>query len=648
MQVAGDAQPHPNCGCVLVGAQGGTVGAAATRAAGTRPAEALAVEAAGEAARGATAYVNLEPDCSELASGLDEGVRALVQAGVARVVVGLRHPMPHASGRAVAALREQGVRVDVLGECAAQRDAEAVLEEARYACLEANEALCYRAATGRPFSVLKYAMTLDGKIATAAGHAAWVSSSEARERVLQVRRRSDAIIVGGNTLRRDDPRLTTRLAEGNQPYRVVLSRTMDLPDSCNLWDVSQAPTMVMTQRGARPELKRSLQARGVEVIEFDILTPAVVAQYCGHRGFLQCLWECGGTLAAPALSDGVIDKVLAFVAPKIIGGPTQPGVKHAPSPVGDLGNVMMGQAIELLQPRYEQVGPDIAVSGYLKEAAPPASKAGLFNASPTTAAPAKSGGGGGGSNNIAANPLDLPTSMIDAWGVLPQTAAGAQVALLSLADAPVIEFYKGWQNEHGVLSNFSAHPIVMPDGVYCDGNRKCGGEGGLSCVDDPAGGRTTWPCAEHFYQAQKFAGVEGDEARELRAAILRAPSPEAAAGLARRAERERPHLRRRDWSTTKVSVMRSALMAKFTQHEGPRELLLSTLQPRPAVLVEASPHDTYWGGGRDGRGSNHLGRLLMELRAELCRRPVLGVGRGGGGGGDDGDEAREQEIHTAG
>lgn len=174
---------------------------------------------------------------------------------------------------------------------------------------------------------------------------------------------------------------------------------------------------------------------------------------------------------------------------------------------------------------------------------------------------------------------------------------------------------KGW-NEYGAFSNFSPHPITMPDGVF-------GSEASCPCdVRDPDCVRTAWPSVEHFYQAQKFAGVDSDEARDLRARILAADAPEQAAGLARRAERERPHLRRGDWSTSKVGVMRAALLAKFTQHEGPRELLMSTARPRPAAIVEASPHDAYWGGGRDGKGSNHLGRLLMELRADLSRKGV--------------------------
>lgn len=150
---------------------------------------------AGEAARGATAYLNLETgDCH----GEAAAVEALVQAGVTRVVVGLRHPLPHLRGGAIAALRGAGVAVSVLGEApcsASQEQREAALD----ACLLANEALLHRAVTRRPLGLLKYAMTLDGKIATHTGHSAWVSSTASRQRVFEARAASDAVIVGGCT-----------------------------------------------------------------------------------------------------------------------------------------------------------------------------------------------------------------------------------------------------------------------------------------------------------------------------------------------------------------------------------------------------------------------------------------------------------------
>ncbi|PKI33595.1 hypothetical protein CRG98_046014, partial [Punica granatum] len=225
---------------------------------GTTPAEVQAVEAAGaDLCIGATAYLNMEPgDCH----GDSTAVSALVQAGIVRVVVGMRHPLQHLRGNAVRALRSQGIRVDVLGEDLQSK----AVEEAQKSCHLVNAHLIYRAASRVPFSVLKYAMTLDGKIAASSGHAAWISSKKSRSRVFELRGRSDAIVVGGNTVRKDNPRLTARHGGGHLPMRIVMTQTLDLPEEANLWDISEVSTIVVTQRGARRSFQKYLASKGVE------------------------------------------------------------------------------------------------------------------------------------------------------------------------------------------------------------------------------------------------------------------------------------------------------------------------------------------------------------------------------------------------
>ena len=238
--------------------------------------------------------------------------------------------------------------VSVLGmdAChASEADVEATLRH----CLATNEALLHRVVTQKPLSILKYAMTMDGKLAAETGHSAWVSCPLARQRVFDTRAISDAVVVGGNTVRRDNPNLTTRRESGFSPTRIIMSRTLDLPADANLWNVPLAPTIVMTQRGAQVQFQQELRDKGVEVVEFDFLSPEPVAEYCYERGFLQLLWECGGTLAAPAIATGVIHKVMAFVSPKIIGG------NKAPTPCGDLGFVEMTQAVRVNDLSVEQV-----------------------------------------------------------------------------------------------------------------------------------------------------------------------------------------------------------------------------------------------------------------------------------------------------
>lgn len=533
---AGFTSPHPNFGCVIATA-GKVVGEGYLYAQGTKPAEVQAVEAAGELCRGATAYLNMEPgDCH----GDRTAVSALVKAGITRVVVGIRHPLQHLRSYALRAMRSEGLQVDVLGEDLKSK----IVEEALKSCLIVNAPLIYRAASRVPFSVLKYAMTLDGKIAASSGHASWISSKESRYRVFELRGRSDAIVVGGNTVRKDNPRLTARHGGGHVPIRIVMSRTLNLPEVANLWDVSSVPTIVVTQRGARKSFQKFLASKGVEVVEFDILNTRDVMEYFYDRGYLSILWECGGTLAASAISSGIIHKVFAFVAPKIIGG------KNAPTPVGELGMVEMTQALDLIDFSYEQIGPDMLISGFLQP---------------------------------FPDPTPVIPSVDETYAIDPSVTP---------YESSIIFFYKTW-DLYGAFSNFSPHPIQMPD---------------------ENGDYQTWSSVEHYYQAHKFVGVNDPVARDFVEDIKSAKSPEEAARMGRTIQRQHPDLVRSDWDAVKIDVMYRALKCKFSIYPHLNSMLLSTAG---SVLVEASPHDLFWGGGRDGEGLNYLGRLLMQLRSEF-------------------------------
>ncbi|XP_024626911.1 riboflavin biosynthesis protein PYRR, chloroplastic isoform X2 [Medicago truncatula] len=462
---AGFTSPHPNFGCVIATPSGDVAGEGYLYAQGTSPAEVQAVTSAGERCRGATAYLNMEPgDCD----GDNTAVSALLQGGVKRVVIGMRHPLQHFRGNAVRALRSQGLQVDLLGEDLTSK----IIEDAQKECLLVNAPLICRASSRVPFSVLKYAMTLDGKIAASTGHAWWISCKQSRNLVFELRARSDAIIVGGNTVRRDNPRLTARHGGGHMPIRIVMSQSLDLPEEANLWDMSEVSTIVVTQRGARRSLQKLLASKGVEVVEFDILNPRDVMEYFYDRGYLSVFWECGGTLAASAISSGVIHKVYAFVAPKIIGG------KNAPSPVGDLGMVEMSQAINLIDVCYQQVGPDMLVSGFLQP---------LPDTAPTIPSPEET---------FIADPSVSPY------------------------ESSIIFFYKTW-DPHGALSNFSPHPIQMPD---------------------ENGENVTWLSVEHYYQAHKFVGVDDATAKDCLEKIKSVKSPEEAARIGRSIQRQRPDL----------------------------------------------------------------------------------------------------------
>lgn len=338
----GRTSPNPLVGAVVV-KDGEIVGEGFHPRAGEPHAEVFALRAAGELARGATVYVNLEPcnhygrtpPCSE----------GLIAAGVAKVVVGMVDPNPLVGGGGIERLRGAGVEVLVGVEMAA--------------CQQLNEGFVHRILHKKPLGILKYAMTLDGKIATVSGHSAWVTNPSARGEVHQLRAACDAVIVGGNTVRRDNPYLTSHQEGVHNPLRVVMSRQLDLPVDAHLWETAEAPTLVLTQVGANPDFQKLLQQKGVEIVELASLTPEFVMSHLYDRGFCSVLWECGGTLAASAIAQGAVQKILAFIAPKIIGG------SHAPTPVGDLGFDTMTEALILERVRWRVVGSDCLVEGYL-------------------------------------------------------------------------------------------------------------------------------------------------------------------------------------------------------------------------------------------------------------------------------------------
>jgi diaminohydroxyphosphoribosylaminopyrimidine deaminase/5-amino-6-(5-phosphoribosylamino)uracil reductase len=340
----GQTAPNPLVGAIIVQTDR-IVGRGFHPGAGHPHAEVLALREAGEMAKGATLYVNLEP-CSHYGR-TPPCSEALIAAGIAKVIIGMVDPDPRVSGTGIEQLRKAGIEV-VIG-----------VEEA--ACRQLNEAFIYRILYHRPFGILKYAMTLDGKIAATTGHSAWVTGKSSRHLVHQVRAACDAVIVGGNTVRRDNPHLTTHQIFPHNPLRVVMSRQLDLPLEAHLWETNEAPTLIFTGIDSNPKLQEQLLKKGVEVVELASLTPLSVALDLYERGLLSILWECGGTLAAQAIAEGVVQKVMAFIAPKIIGGQT------APSPVGDLGLAKMTEALTLERITLRSLDSDFLIEGYLPQ-----------------------------------------------------------------------------------------------------------------------------------------------------------------------------------------------------------------------------------------------------------------------------------------
>lgn len=339
---AGQTSPNPMVGAVVVN-QGEIVGEGYHPGAGNPHAEVFALKAAGDRAVGAALYVNLEP-CNHTGR-TPPCTEAILAAGIARVVIGMVDPDPRVSGKGIERLRQAGIEV-ITG-----------IEET--ACRRLNEAFVHSIQYQRPFGILKYAMTLDGKIAASSGHSAWVTSPKSRAWVHRLRTRCDAVIVGGQTVRRDNPHLTSHGQSDRNPLRVVMSRTLQLPKQAHLWQTDAAPTITFCDSQRDGDMQRYLESVGVEVVTLPSLEPLIVLECLQERGLRSVLWECGGQLAARAIAQRCVQKLYAFIAPKLIGG------AEAPTAVGDLGLTKMTEALCLNDIVVDQINADILIQGYL-------------------------------------------------------------------------------------------------------------------------------------------------------------------------------------------------------------------------------------------------------------------------------------------
>ncbi len=344
------ASPNPMVGCVLVGPDGQIVGAGYHPEAGQPHAEVFALREAGDKARGATAYVTLEP-CAHHGR-TPPCAEALLAAGVTRVVAAMTDPDKRVAGLGLERLRAGGVEVSV-----------GILEaEARVL----NAAYVKHRVTRLPWFVLKTAMTLDGKIATATGDAQWITSAISRKAVhRQLRDRCDAILTGVGTVLADDPSLTTRLTHrvGRNPWRIVVDSRLRTPLTANVVRLSEEDgrTIFATTSAADPEKRDALEALGCQVLDCDATDDGRVdltdfAYQLGTRGDMICvLVESGGQLAAGLLKAGLIDRWINYIAPKVVGG------SDAPGPVDSLGISLMSQARPVTFQKVRRCGPDIVI-----------------------------------------------------------------------------------------------------------------------------------------------------------------------------------------------------------------------------------------------------------------------------------------------
>jgi diaminohydroxyphosphoribosylaminopyrimidine deaminase/5-amino-6-(5-phosphoribosylamino)uracil reductase len=332
----GTTSPNPMVGAVVVRGDE-VVGRGFHERAGADHAEVGAIREAGERAAGAALYVTLEP-CSHQGR-TPPCVDRILSCGVSRVVCAIVDPDPRVSGRGVARLREAGLRVEV-----------GLLErEAR----RLNAYYIKHRTTGLPFVILKWAQSLDGRIASVSGDSRWITGEAARGRAHGLRGRVDAVLVGAGTVLADDPRLTVRMVEGRDPARIVLDSALRVPVTARVFGPGRA-IVAATERADEGQAGR-LRERGVEVWRLPEVGGRVdlreLMAELGRRDFLSVMIEGGAEVAASALRSGIVDQVWAFVAPKLIG--TGRGA------IGELGVERVAEAFGLEEVEIERVGEDL-------------------------------------------------------------------------------------------------------------------------------------------------------------------------------------------------------------------------------------------------------------------------------------------------
>lgn len=343
----GQVSPGPLVGCVVASRDGETIGEGFYVFERVKHAETIALEQAGERARGGTAYVTLEPHAHTRRT--PPCTEALIRAGIKRVVASIEDPNPLVSGRGFARLREAGVAVTVgtLGRDAAKL----------------NEKYIHSLRRGGPFVQLKLASSLDGRIATSTGDARWITGEESRARVQLLRHEHDAILVGAGTATTDDPLLTDRsgLARRRPLIRVVLDAQLQLsPESKLARAASAAPVLVFTSETADAHKIAALENRGVEILKIgagghDI---ARVLEELKAREVQGLLVEGGARVAGAFLRAELVNKASFFVAPIILGG-------DALGAIGGAGALTVGEAARLRDVEITRHGDDVEITGYL-------------------------------------------------------------------------------------------------------------------------------------------------------------------------------------------------------------------------------------------------------------------------------------------
>ncbi len=337
--------PNPMVGCIIV-KEGRVVAEGFHQRFGGSHAEVHALQSAGEQARGATLYVNLEP-CSHQGK-TPPCTDALIRGGIARVAASIEDPNPLVAGKGFEALRSAGIAVEtgVLSEEASRL----------------NEKFIHYMKTRKPFVGVKVAQTLDGKIADARGKSKWITGEEARRVGHRLRSEYEAVLIGANTAMKDNPLLTVRLVKGRNPIRIVLDGRLTITPSLKLFKAETDSTIIITSQSAmksKRKLVNDLEKKGAKVIGMrggPILKPSAIIQRLAKEGISSILVEGGGIVMSQFLVTGLCNKVHAFVAPRLLGRGKE---YFAPSK-----RLSLDKALSLSNVEIKSIGSDVLIEGY--------------------------------------------------------------------------------------------------------------------------------------------------------------------------------------------------------------------------------------------------------------------------------------------
>lgn len=348
----GKTSPNPMVGAVLV--KGGRiVSEGYHRKAGTPHAEAVAIDAAGGGAGGATLYVSLEPCCHK-DKRTPPCTQKIISSGIRKVVIAMEDPNPKVSGKGIEELRNAGIGV--------------VSEILKEKAEKLNEYYIKHITTGMPFVVLKVAMTLDGKIATPHGESKWITGERARRLVHRLRGEVDGLLTAIGTVKADNPRLTSRTGRNKSPLRIVIDPDLAISlDSCVIEPppdtvvVTRKPEAESGQRSSKGDKKKILLQRSVQLLEYEgekVDLPRLMKDL-GRRGIMSVLVEGGSSLNSYCLESGIVDKVMFFIAPKIIGG------RESFPAVGGGAFRRLGEAHMIRNMKTRRIGDDVLIEGYV-------------------------------------------------------------------------------------------------------------------------------------------------------------------------------------------------------------------------------------------------------------------------------------------